>query len=396
LRGPQFIHRADTPGVIFLNGQHWQEQRRFALRTLRDFGLGKDGMEDLIAEEVERLISIIDATHGKPQMMNGFFGMSTLRALWKVLTSEDLLESKHDLQSIYKRLLEVFTFANTPIGFMMLTMPKLTKMLRMFGIDTMGDVDKDFIGISSKIIQEHEETYDEGSPRDFTDVYLKMRYESKDMNGTSFHGLNGLINQKGMMVDLIQAGTDTTSRTLEWAILYMLQNPSVAKKVQSELDNVTGGSRLPCWSDRTELPYTEAVLTEIQRLASVFSNGVPRAANKNVTVMGFTIPAESDIWPNLDYIMKNPLNFPNPGQFDPERHFKDGKHVPHPHVIPFGYGKRRCLGETLAKMEVYRFFTGLMHHFDIKAKPGDVLDSSSEPGSVRMPKEYYAIFEPRQ
>jgi len=382
--------------VIFLNGQHWQEQRRFALRTLRDFGFGKEGMEALVAEEVERLIELFEATKGKPQLMNGSFGMSALRALWRVLTSEDLLESKHDLKSIYKRLEEVFTFANTPLGFIMLTLPKLTKMLRLCGIDTLGDVDADFVSICTKIVQEHEETYQEESPRDFTDVYLKMRYENKDKNGTSFHGLNGLINQRGMMCDLIQAGTDTTSRTLEWAILYMLQNPSVAKKVQSELDNVTGGSRLPCWSDRTELPYTEAVLTEIQRLASVLSNGVPRAVNKSTKVMGYNIPEDSNIWPNLDYIMKNPLNFPNPDQFDPERHLKNGKHVPHPHVIPFGYGKRRCLGETLAKMEVYRFFTGLMHHFDIKPRPGDALDSSCEPGSVRMPKKYFAIFESRQ
>jgi len=386
-----------VPGVLFLNGKDWQEQRRFALKTLRDFGLGKDGMEALIAQEVARLIGQLEDAKGEPQQMRCFFNMSALRTLWSVMTSEDLLESKHNLQNIWERLDYVFSYANNPLGMIMLFTPMFSKLLESVGIDTFSGIDKDFATLCTKIVDEHERSFQDDSIRDFTDSYIKFRMEHMNLPQTSFHGSAGLKNQVGMMIDVMQAGTETASKTLEWALLFMIVYPDIANKVKEELDGVTGGTRLPCWADRSHTPYTEAVITEIQRCASVSPNaGFPRVAKRDINIMGFNIPKGTHVWANTDYLVRNPKAFPNPGRFNPEHHYKDGKHLPHPHVIPFGYGKRRCLGETLARMELYRFFTGLLHHFNIKKRPGDELKLTFDIGSLRHPSRYYAVFEPRK
>jgi len=355
-------------------------------------------MEALIGQEVERLVAQLEEAKGQPQQMRCFFNTSALRALWCVMTSEDLLESKHDLRGLWKKIDSVFSFANTPLGMIMLASSLFSQLLEALGFDTMSAIDQEFANMCSKIVTEHEDTFQEDSIRDFTDSYIKLRREQHErMSQVSFHGSTGLKNQVGMMIDIMQAGTETTSKTLEWSILFMIAYPDVAKKVQEELDKITGGTRLPCWADRSETPYTEAVITEIQRCASVSPNGgFPRFTKSAIKLMGYDIPKGTSVWANLDYLIRNQKAFPNPDKFDPERHLQNGKHVPHPHVIPFGYGKRRCLGETLARMELYRFFTGLVHHFHIRKRPGDELTLTFDIGSLRHPKRYFAIFEPRR
>ncbi len=105
------------PGVIFINGQSWVEQRRFALRTLRDFGLGKSGMEAMVAEEVEDLCERIgrEGTGETGMLMKNFFNKSALRALWKVLTSEDLEVTQPTLPALWDRMAKVFEFNNSSL-----------------------------------------------------------------------------------------------------------------------------------------------------------------------------------------------------------------------------------------------------------------------------------------
>ncbi len=80
------------PGVSFQHGQSWVEQRRFALRTLRNFGFGKAGMEEMIAEEVEALCAHLEERGGEYVQMGRFFNRSALSAVWRVLTGEEDLD----------------------------------------------------------------------------------------------------------------------------------------------------------------------------------------------------------------------------------------------------------------------------------------------------------------
>ena len=103
---------------------------------------------------------------------------------------------------------------------------------------------------------------------------MLIEIENTTDESSSFFGQLGIDNLKVTLFDLFLAGSETTSTTLTWAALYMVRYPHIQEKVQQELDKVVGTNRLPSTSDRPNLPYTEAVLMEIQRHANIVPMGV--------------------------------------------------------------------------------------------------------------------------
>jgi len=86
------------------------------------------------------------------------------------------------------------------------------------------------------------------NPNDFIDAFLVKIEESSPES--SFHGTLGVQNLRSSILDLLIAGSETTSTALTWAVLFMIRYPDIQKKVQQELDQVVGNSRLPQVSDR--------------------------------------------------------------------------------------------------------------------------------------------------
>ena len=80
-------------------------------------------------------------------------------------------------------------------------------------------------------IKNHKETLDTNEPRDYIDKYLIEIQNTKDPN-SSFYGEKGINNLAANLMDLFMAGSETTSTTLTWAILYMVRNPDVQDKVK--------------------------------------------------------------------------------------------------------------------------------------------------------------------
>ena len=164
------------------------------------------------------------------------------------------------------------------------------------------------------------------------------------------------------------------------------------------MDGVTGRARYPLLADKELTPFTEAFLAETQRKGNLLPLGVMHQAMEDVQFGGYYIPKGTQIFPNLGRVLNDPKFFPNPEEFNPERFLiNDGKkfELTH-HLIPFGIGKRRCLGETLARAELYIFFTGLMHRFKIEANPDEPLPSMIPHISVlSSPKPFKVKFVPR-
>ena len=129
------------------------------------------------------------------------------------------------------------------------------------------------------------------------------------------------------------------------------------------------------------MPYTEAVLLEVQRIGNVVPGSLLHTNKKAITIEKYVLPSGTSINANMESILMNPKVFPDPHQFKPERFLDEkGSFVPHPNVIPFGVGKRRCLGETLAKTELFIFFTGLIEKFEIK-----LADENNKPSTKYRP-----------
>ena len=179
-------------------------------------------------------------------------------------------------------------------------------------------------------------------------------------------------------------------------MLLMANNPDIQARVQSELDQVCG-SRAPTMDDKNALPYTEATILEIMRCKTPIPLAVPHRTTKDVTLQGYNIPRGTIIIPHQQMVHENEKEFPKPREFNPERFLKNGKFEPHPHVIPFGIGKRKCLGEALARMSVFVFFTRILQKFHIKPAHGiEKLDEEMLTGGVNHPKPFEIILEYRQ
>ncbi len=120
--------------------------------------------------------------------------------------------------------------------------------------------------------------------------------------------------------------------------------------------------------------YTNAVILESMRVGSLAYMGVPHAALEDVKLGNYTIPKGAIVFGGLYHAMHDPKLFENPDDFSPERFLnKNGEFVPDDRVIPFGTGKRFCLGQSLAEKEFFIFFTGMLQQFKIDPVPGKAL-----------------------
>ena len=175
------------------------------------------------------------------------------------------------------------------------------------------------------------------------------------------------------------------------------------KHVFFYLFQVIGQGRLPELRDEQDLPFVKAVLHETHRMASVVYLGVSRFTTDNITLdSGDVIPEGSTILPNLYAIMRDGRFFENPDMFSPERFITaNGSFAPDKHVIPFGSGKRLCLGQSLAEKEYFLFFTGLLQLFNVRPADGTkempgygAIDTSGE-GMIRYPPDQALRLDPR-
>ena len=186
-------------------------------------------------------------------------------------------------------------------------------------------------------------------------------------------------------------------------MLHMILNQDIQRNVRKELNENIGKQRKAKMSERNSTPYTEAVIHEIQRKGNILPFAVFHCTtqNKSIEVGEYKIPPKTVLIPLIGQIMHNPKEFPNPTKFDPNRYLSNdesGKFIfkPHPHVIPFGIGKRRCLGEVMARMSLYKFFTALVQKYEIISGQDEPIVDKAKPGFTKPPLNYYAIFKPIQ
>ena len=392
-------------GIVQTSGKTWKEQRRFALKHLRDFGLGKQCMEALIVDEINELSEKWkqNLQLNEEQTINWTtFNMSILNALWGIVSSR-----RFDLNNVEE--IEKFEIMNALFnsfgGFSLSTLIafSLPEFLRKYNTQfkTMLHRQHHLYDWFAQEYETHLKTYDENNLRDYIDCYIQERQRTERENDTdsSFYGEKGHWSFVNSMLDLFVAGAETTSSTLQWALAYLVHHPEIQSRAQQELDEVVGRTRLPTLDDREKLPYLESLIAEIQRCGNVAPFALFHCVDRDIEVDGFLYAKYSRIMPDLTAILSDPNNFENPDEFNPERFLckETGKFIPHPALVVFGIGKRECLGKSLAKNELYLFLAGLLHQFSFyPAEKGlpDLKDASVN--ITRVPKPFEIKIVPRK
>jgi len=135
------------------------------------------------------------------------------------------------------------------------------------------------------------------------------------------------------------------------------------------------------------MPYTEATLMEVHRIASIVPLSLFHKTSKDTTLGGYFIPKGSSIMPHLWNVHYDPEYFPEPEVFKPERFLTDDRKVKRcDQLIPFSIGKRQCIGESLARMELFLYFTSMLQRFSFESVEGEDLDFDCEFTIVLEPK----------
>ncbi|XP_061455486.1 cytochrome P450 2W1-like isoform X2 [Rhineura floridana] len=172
------------------------------------------------------------------------------------------------------------------------------------------------------------------------------------------------------ILDLVMAGTETTATTLQWAVLLVMKYPTIQKKVQEEIGQVVKAGSWATYEDRKNMPYTNAVIHEVQRFITLLPH-VPRCTSVDTHFRGYFLPKGTMVIPSLTSVLLDQNHWETPHDFNPN-HFLDanGKFIKKEAFMPYSSGRRNCIGESLAKMELFVFFTGLLQTFTFQPPPG--------------------------
>uniref|UniRef100_A0A674KAV1 Cytochrome P450 2J2-like n=1 Tax=Terrapene triunguis TaxID=2587831 RepID=A0A674KAV1_9SAUR len=377
---------ADRPHIpllreIFKGGKgRLKQQRKFVLSALKSIGVS---FEERIQEESRYLTEAIEEEKGQPFDPHYKINSAVSNIICSITFGERFEYHDSQFQELLHLLAETLLLIGNFWGQLYNAFPWLMRWVP-------GPHNKIFKHwkklkyFVNGVIAKHKEDWNSSETRDFIDCYLKEIEKSKDDSISYFNEENLLCST----LDLFLTGTETSATTIRWALLYMAVYPKIQEKVQTEIDTVIGQSRQPMMDDKENMPYTNAVLNEVQRMGNVVPINVPRMATSDTTLAGFHLPKGTTLIPSLTSIMFDKNVWETPDTFNPEHFLENGQFRKREAFLPFSAGKRVCPGEHLARTELFIFFTTLIQKFTFRAPENVELNFEFTISLTRCPKPF--------
>ncbi|XP_073931520.1 cytochrome P450 2W1 isoform X5 [Castor canadensis] len=375
----QLIQRGG--GIFFSSGEPWRAARQFTVRALHSLGVGQGPMADMVLQELACLSGQLDGYRGQP------FPLALLGWAPSNITFALLFGRRFDYQDpVFVSLLglidEVMVLLGSPSIQLFNTFPRLGTTLQLHR-PVLKKIEEMQVILKS-VLDARRTALSRGGPvRSYVDALIQQG--QRDDHGGLFAEANALA----CVLDVLMAGTETTSATLQWAVLLMARHPDVQGRVQEELDCVLGPGRLPRPEEQRSLPYTSAVLHEVQRFITLLPH-VPRCTAADTRLGGYLLPKGTPVIPLLTSVLLDKTQWDTPGQFNPG-HFLDaeGRFVKRAAFLPFSAGRRVCVGESLARTELFLLFAGLLQRYRLLPPQGvspATLDTKPAPAFTMRPQ----------
>lgn len=350
-------------------GSRWKLLRKVTHSALRIFGSGIRNLESKIYREVDELCFQLSQAQGVPMDPRRLLRLGAINVISSCLFSSRYAKGDKRLDELIEmvdgtmyvvgssRMLETFPFMRFFPG------ETRTRLQRTISLREK---------LLSSTFHERKRTYEEGIIRDITDALIKALH---DVNNEDSNTKGMLSDQylKLAICELFTAGMDTTSSFLIWSFLYLAAFPDVQAEIHQQLDDVIGHDRRIRFEDRSSLPYLEATLSEIMRHSSFAFFTVPHRVRSDTTLGSYEIPENSQVIFDLRAIHHDPKHWKDPDLFDPKRFLdpKDGSFICPAtfSFLPFGAGPRGCIGQMLARIEVFLFVGHVLQQFSLNWPP---------------------------
>ncbi|XP_072165344.1 steroid 17-alpha-hydroxylase/17,20 lyase-like [Diadema setosum] len=373
----------------------WKLHRKLAHTALRQFATGKrlDGLLHSVFPKFERALEENNGRPVDPKLMITLllYNMLSTMCFGKVYEFKDPRLEKWR---------EVIERATDQIGYgLAADFFAFARYVPTAGPRLLRESSEEILSIIRPEVENHKKTFNPDKVNDLIDLLLAAKKEAEDENSPDVDKLTD-THLVHTVLDMFSAGINTSTETLYWAMAIMAEHPDIQTKVRQEIDDVIGRDHLPEIGDRGSLPYAEATLYEIMRYSSLLPIALPHSTMKDATLHGYRIPKDTIVFINTYSMHYDPKEWDDPESFKPE-HFLDNSGMVRQHppsFLPFGAGRRSCLGEAVAKADLFIIFTWLMQKYTFSKVPGkerdNLLKVTAAP-TARFLSEYQIVIKKR-
>uniref|UniRef100_A0A8D1TJ99 unspecific monooxygenase n=1 Tax=Sus scrofa TaxID=9823 RepID=A0A8D1TJ99_PIG len=325
-------------GIMFSNGKRWKQIWRFSLMMLQNLGMGKRSIEDRVQEEALCLVEELRRSNASPCDPTFILSCAPCNVISSIIYQNCFDYKDQTFLNLMEKVKENLRILNSP--------------------------------------------WRQGRPRSLLLKEPFMLFSPRKYT---------LENLTVTIADSFAAGTETVSTTLRHGLLLLLKHPDVTAKIQEEIDRVIGGHQSPCMQDKSHMPYTDAVVHEIQRCIDLVPINLPHAVTCDIKLRNYLIPKGTTALMLLTSVLHDGKEFPNPEVLDPG-HFLDesGNFRKSDYFMAFS------AGEGLAHMELFLFLTTILQKFTLQSvvDSKDIDTSAIFGGLASMPPSYQLCFIP--
>ncbi|XP_063039728.1 cytochrome P450 1B1-like [Engraulis encrasicolus] len=397
----EFAGRPNFESFTFVSGgksisfgnysKEWKTHRKIAQSTIRAFSSAnsetKKTFEKHIVAEAMDLVKAFVELSENGQCFNPGLSLTVAAAnvICALCFGTRYLHDDQEFRSLLKR---VDKFGETVgAGSLVDVMPWLQSFpnpVRSI-FQNFKDLNEEFFNFVRGKVVYHRETFSAGVTRGMSDAVIEVIDNSdEDIGLTGAH-------TEGTVADFIGAGLDTVSTCLHWSLLLLAKHPDIQVHLQERIDKVVGRDRLPSVDDRNELACVDAFMYETMRYITFVPLTIPHATTADVTLEGLRIPKDTVIFINQWSVNHDPQKWKDPHLFNPSRFLAEDGSLDKDltsSVMIFSTGKRRCIGDQIAKVEVFLFTAILLHQFSIESDPTKELDLNCSYGLTLKPLDY--------
>ncbi|PAV89945.1 hypothetical protein WR25_15256 isoform B [Diploscapter pachys] len=315
------IYEKDT-GVLNSNGDVWREERRKALTIMRDLGMGKNVMEEIVRDSLREFVDHVDSLPNHENVdLRWPIQIMVSNVINEVLFARkfayDNCEELMNFVTLMKKNFDEISFS--PLFMLAVAFPFIID-LPWLGYRAVGrhkentmKMMKFVVNTVDSVLAEQPLETEADEHRCFVHAYA--------------HKMGDQIEKKQLYAtcaDFFMAGQETTTTVLRWAVLFLAKFQDSQKRLRDEVHSVVGTERLPSMTDKNQLPYAHSYMLEVLRFANILQANIMRVTTEDTVIKGHRISAGSAVNGDIHYIMSKDPHFEQPEKFMPERFLAEG------------------------------------------------------------------------